>query len=180
MSGKQKIAIPPDHFRDLVYKNEDNGRWYFKDIPENARRHKLYAIGHSLEGTSQNIKIDGMQYKAKRIIWWLETGECPRVIQKIDEDKPLDFCNLFASSEREQKVSSNGAKNIQVRKTKSGVLRYQARIKIDRKDYCVGTYSSLIEAQVATIKFRQILFPNLHDKLNKQLVKLIRNHIMGK
>lgn len=179
-------SAPPESFRTLVYKADD-GRWYFKDIPENKLRNKLYPIGHNLKNKYhllQKIKYteNGVmnEYLSQRLIYWLETGEWPECVRVKDKDKPLDFDNLEGVNIDYSNPDDSDLNSIHSYDTISKGRRFQARLKWNGKLYYLGTYSSLVEAKIAAIKCRQFLFPEQKEMLTKQLVKLVKNVVQGK
>ncbi|ELQ8980647.1 hypothetical protein R3B00_001309 [Klebsiella pneumoniae] len=186
MTMKAYKSAPPESFRTLVYKADD-GRWYFKDIPENKLRNKFYALGHNLELSNirtQKVKytVDGVMsdYLAYRLIYWLETGEWPDHVHIKDKDKPLDFDNLEGVNIDYSEPENEDKQNIHSYETITKGRRFQARLKWSGKNYYLGTYGSLVEAKIAMIKCRQLMFPEQKDDLNKQLVKLVKNVVQGK
>ena len=186
MSMKAYLSAPPESFRELVFKADD-GRWYFKDIPENKRRNTVYAIGHNLENSNtlmQKIKYteNGVMcdYLAYRLIYWLETGEWPQRVRIKDKDKPLDFNNLQGVNTDYSDTENTDLNGIHTYETLTKGRRYQSRLKWNGKNYYLGTYGSLVEAKIAAIKCRQLMFPEQRDELTKQLVRLVKNVVQGK
>ncbi|HDG7833290.1 TPA: hypothetical protein PCJ90_001358 [Klebsiella quasipneumoniae] len=186
MSMKAIKSAPPESFRELVFKAED-GRWYFKDIPKNKLRNLTYAIGHSLEVSNpqlQRVKYseNGSKgdYLTTRLIYWLETGKWPHIVRIKDKEKPLDFDNLEGIDIDFSDPNQTDLMNIKEISTKTKGKRFETAIRWEGKQRYIGTYDSLIEAKIASIKVRILLSPEQKDVLTTQLIKLVKNVVQGK
>jgi HNH endonuclease len=114
------------------------------------------------------IVIDGKQYLAHRLAWYLVYGKWPKEIDHINRKKHDNrLCNLREITHSENKVNAtaqyNSATGIRgVRKVvRASSIRFRVELKKDGKIICGGSFKTLEEAIEAVSQLRRTLWPNL-------------------
>ena len=99
------------------------------------------------------IKINGFNFKAHRIAWFIMTGDQPHEIDHINGDA-LDnrFLNLrnvthYENTKNHGRIINGSGLPCGVRNTSSG--KYQARITADKKVIHLGTFEDIQSAKSA-------------------------------
>lgn len=148
---------PPDELRDIIFYQD--GNIFFTDaaLRANHRRHEN-AIGHKRkqDGYKETyITVDGVKrrYYVHRLIYWLNTGEWPQIVDHINgikDDNRIE--NLRASNITENHFNSTKRKNKNtlyrgVMETGDGF--YRVCISIDKKQRFFYGYRSALAAAVA-------------------------------
>ncbi len=124
------------------------------------------------------VMVDGKRYPAHRLIWLYVYGYMPEHLIDHKNGVPDDnrLCNLREASHR----CNN--QNCRLRKDNKtgfpGVFmkgngRYEAYIRVDRKQYCLGTYDNRLEAALARLT-AEIQCPEWTCNYQSEIVKRIK------
>lgn len=159
MSFHKPKKVPSDlaAVRERLHYCPDTGE--FRWIIRNGRNCGKDRAG-GLNGYGYiKIGIDGTQYSAHHLAWYLHHGEWPQgEIDHINGDRADNrISNLRVVSHRQNQrnrgVQCNnrlGLRGVVARTTKDGRVRFSARLWKDRKRYtALGTYATAEEASAA-------------------------------
>jgi hypothetical protein len=151
--------LTADRLRELLHYDAETGVFTWIASPGRGGRIRVGDVaGYPNSEGYREISINGCSYRVHRVAWLYITGEWPRL--QIDhancEKADNRFCNLReATSSQNQANTYTAARNVSgfkgVRKIrqKSGHSKFQARIGINGKSLCLGTFPDLTDAMVA-------------------------------
>jgi len=124
---------------------------------------EISEVPHS--GGYYQVSIEGVAYLAHRLIFLYHYGYLPKLVDHINRNKKdnriqnLRELSVSANGINTDKVNSNtGVKGVTYCKRDK---RFRANICKDRKNYSLGYFKSLEEAEIAYKNKRMELFPDV-------------------
>lgn len=155
------MKLIPESAKERILYNKKTGELIWKKENKSHPRLTGKPAG-SKNGNYLVVKLDGIQFKAHRVAWFIATGCQPNIIDHINGDTVDNrFCNL-------RNVTANeNAKNHGKGKRKDGMPcgvrllpsgRFQARVSCDKKQKTIGTFDTISDAEKAAIDARKQLF----------------------
>jgi hypothetical protein len=152
---------PSEDVRDIVEYDKQTGELRWKvDMRTGSVRQVVLGKAGEVAGTKNKhhgyvtIRINGRQYIAHRVAWWLATGEWPIAIDHKDGDRANNkFENLRAADykinnqNRRRAIPNSTTGFLGVTRTPEG--RFVARIGVNGKNLYFGTHETPEQAHEA-------------------------------
>ena len=147
-----------DRLKEVLRYETETGLFFWVNPPKNHSRLNEYVAGGIATGYVL-IKVDGQKYKAHRLAWLYVNGAWPEMDIDHANGSPLDnrIVNLRLATNPQNQANRRRDHDKDtpkgVRKLPRG--RYQARITIDHKQICLGTFDTEKQAQAAYLSASQ-------------------------
>ena len=160
--------LPPFEEVDRLLRYEpETGKIYWKIQPRTGKRIKGTEAGYLCKRkhtTYRGVRLNQIDYLVHRIAWLLYYKEDPGgkcIDHKNRNGSDNRICNLrVATSAQNQyntgkrKSNTSGYKGVQTSKSRSHYTKpYMAKIKIDGKDFHLGTFRTAEEASEVYQRF---------------------------
>jgi hypothetical protein len=141
------MPLTQEELKTLFHYDPITGIFTYKKALSNRTRVGDWA-GSVTSGGYKRVWIHGTTYAVHRLIWLYMTGEWPNeLIDHIDGNPTNNRWNNL----REATKSQNGAYSFKldkgIRRRSSG--RWEARIRVDRKEIYIGSFRTKEEAKEA-------------------------------
>lgn len=158
-----KTDLTAQRLRELLHYDPDTGVFTWLDDRGRGLRGKPAGIVHPIYGYLR-IEVFSVAYAAHRLAWLYMTGDWPKsYVDHIDRTKLNNrFRNLrlVTRSENAQNIDSVRSDNILgVRGVTLRGSKFMARITVDGKSTCIGTFCTLEEAKSAYQNAKRRLHP---------------------
>ncbi len=183
------IELPTQQYLlECFYVNENTGDLIWKERPDyhfenRTRRNRTGKIAGSIDKDSGYliVRLDNISYKAHRVIWKMYHGEDPKHfidhINGIRNDNRIS--NLRDATHAENimnltklmETNTSGYVGVCLKKTKSGVNKWEARLKIAGKYKNLGRYDTIEEAVKVRNRAAKEHFGEFYSDINERLME---------
>lgn len=159
-----------EHYRELTKEfilsvmnyDAENGLLYWKpnDILNNRGKDFSKPIGHT-QNDYATFRIHGKRFAVHRIIYFLETGEIPEIVDHIDRNIFNNhISNLRASNFKNNRMNTND-RRYEIATRLDGTKSYIVRYYGDNATRQVATYKNETIAKFAAWWLRELMFPGV-------------------
>lgn len=140
--------------RELLEYNPDTGEFFWKTSSDNLSRKVGTLAGSVYPNGYRYIQIDGSDYRAGRVAWFLMTGEDP--VDFIDHKNTIrddnSFSNLRKATNSQNQANakwSNNTSGIKGVRWQASRGKWMAIITVNGKARNLGRYTSVVDAAKA-------------------------------
>lgn len=170
-----KTSKPPEHVHELLRYDPNSGNLYWRIGV------RSYGGGRSagdVAGTNKDgyisICLDGVRYRAHRLVWYIVTGDWLPAKQDIDHINGNRGDNRFSNLRLTTRSQNNmnlplrvdnisGYRGVTWRKD---TKKWHARITVNSKITILGDFIDLEDARAARAKAEELYF-GVHSYLNR-------------
>jgi len=159
------IELTQERLKELLHYDHDTGVFAWRALPPNAHCVKIGDVAGSYSNGYLKIKICGVSYWGHRLAWLYMTGEWP--LFEIDHRNGIHADNRRKNLREGTKSFNQQNQRNAHRNNKIGLLGvsknengFRARIQLDGKRRCLGSFPTPELAHDAYLEAKRELHPS--------------------